>query len=43
MIWKGTNIPAGSSHNVGFGIHCNYVLAWYCPSRPEDPTVKTTL
>jgi hypothetical protein len=43
MIWKGTNIPDGQAQDVGFGIHCGYVLAWYCPSRPEDPTIKTTL
>lgn len=43
MIWKGTNNQAGTAQNVGFGIHCGYVLAWYCPSKPAAPTVKTTL
>lgn len=39
MIWKGTNIPAGTKHEVGFGIHCGTVLAWYCPNKPwnDDP------
>lgn len=35
MVWKGTNIPAGTKHEVGFGIHCGTVLAWYCPNKPN--------
>jgi hypothetical protein len=44
MIWKGTNIAKGEN-KVGFGINtkCGYVLAWYCPNRPKDVTVKDKL
>jgi hypothetical protein len=43
MIWKGTNIPAGTTHDVGFGFHCGTVLAWYCPNRPTKSNPRETL
>jgi len=43
MIWKGTNIPAGKTHDVGFGLKCGIVLAWYCPNAPKEPTVRDIL
>jgi len=43
MIWKGTNIPAGTTHDVGFGFHCGTVLAWYCPNRPTKTNYRETL
>jgi hypothetical protein len=43
MIWKGTNIPAGTTHNVGFGFHCGTVLAWYCPNKPKTTNLREIL
>lgn len=40
MIWKGTNIPDGTTHDVGFGFHCGTVLAWYCPNKPKQTDVR---
>jgi len=40
MIWKGANSAPGAKQTVGFGIKCGYVLAWYCPTRPDEPTPK---
>jgi len=43
MIWKGTNIPDGTTHDVGFGFHCGTVLAWYCPNKPKQTHLREIL
>lgn len=54
MIWKGTNLvdnrdvgqlvyPEGVTHDVGFGLHCGTVLAWYCPNKPKTPNLRENL
>lgn len=43
MIWKGTNIPDGTTHDVGFGFHCGTVLAWYCPNKPKQTNLREIL
>jgi len=54
MVWKGTNLadthdvghlayPEGITHDVGFGLHCGTVLAWYCPNKPAKPNLRENL